>query len=312
MVDADRNGLSPTDSQRNGLFDLDKETRKPDWLRVRLPSGEHVNRLNRLLRDKQLVTVCEEARCPNVHECWNRGTATFMILGDTCTRSCGFCNVKTGRPAPVDWEEADRVAEAAERMQLNHVVVTSVDRDDLPDGGAALFALVIRRLKRRLPESTVEVLIPDFKGSAAGLRLVIDEGPDVLNHNIETVPRLYSRVRPQADYEQSLVLLRRSDRAGCYTKSGLMVGLGENDEEVRETIGDLHRHGTSFITIGQYLQPTKNHLPVDRYVHPDTFGEYAEYARSLGVERVQSGPLVRSSYHAEEALSPTDSQWTSR
>jgi lipoyl synthase len=277
-------------------------SRKPDWLKVRLPSGEGVQRVGRLLRDKQLVTVCEEARCPNLHECWTRGTATFMILGDTCTRSCGFCNVKTGRPGTVDWDEADRVAEAAAKMGLRHVVVTSVDRDELPDKGAGLFALVIRKLRQRLPGATVEVLIPDFKGDASCLRLVLDERPDVLNHNIETVPRLYREVRPQAGYQQSLTLIKRAAKAGFFTKSGLMVGLGETDDEVLGVIDDLHAHDCRFITIGQYLQPTQRHLPVRRYVPPEQFRAYAEHARSVGVEKVQAGPLVRSSYHAEEAF----------
>lgn len=279
---------------------------KPDWLKVRLPSGDQVNALNQLLRSKKLVTVCEEARCPNMHECWNKGTATFMILGDTCTRSCGFCNVKTGRPGTVDWDEADRVAEAAERMQLKHVVVTSVDRDELPDKGAGLFALTIRKLRQRLPEAQVEVLIPDFKGDASCLRLVLAEKPDVLNHNVETIARLYSRVRPQADYQQSLELIRRAEAAGFLTKSGFMVGLGETDDEILDLIRDLKEAHTRFITIGQYMQPTKKHLPVERYVHPDQFQRYAEFAKSIGVERVQSGPLVRSSYHAEEALTEED------
>jgi len=276
--------------------------RKPDWLKVRLPSGEGVQQVGRLLRDKRLVTVCEEARCPNLHECWTKGTATFMILGDTCTRSCGFCNVKTGRPGTVDWDEPDRVVEAAERMGLKHVVVTSVDRDELPDKGAGLFALVIRKLKQRLPGIVVEVLIPDFKGDPACLRLVLAESPDVLNHNVETVPRLYREVRPQAGYQQSLTLLKRAADAGFTTKSGLMVGLGEEDDEVLRTLDDLRAHDCRFVTIGQYLQPTKGHLPVKRYVHPDLFAAWADYARSIGIDRAQFGPLVRSSYHAEEAL----------
>lgn len=284
------------------MSDAPARPRKPDWLRVRLPSGEGVARLNHLLREKQLVTVCEEARCPNMHECWNQGTATFMILGDTCTRSCGFCNVKTGRPGTVDWDEAGRVAEAAAQMQLKHVVITSVDRDELPDKGAGLFALTIRQVRRRLPQATIEVLIPDFKGDAACLRLVLAEQPDVLNHNVETVARLYRRVRPQADYAQSLELIRRAAAAGFHTKSGFMVGLGETDDEVLDLIRDLKAHDTRFITIGQYLQPTKRHLEVERYVHPDQFLEYGRFAKSIGVEKIQAGPLVRSSYHAGEEL----------
>jgi len=272
--------------------------RKPDWLKVRLPSGAGVVKMNQLLRQKKLVTVCEEARCPNMHECWTQGTATFMILGDTCTRSCGFCNVKTGRPGTVDWDEADRVAEAAGQMQLKHVVITSVDRDELPDKGAGLFALTIRKVRKALPEATIEVLIPDFRGDAACLRLVLAEKPDVLNHNVETIARLYRTVRPQAVYQESLELIRRAAQAGFFTKSGFMVGLGETDAEVLELIRDLKAHDARFITIGQYLQPTKQHLPVERYVHPDQFLEYARFAKSLGVEKIQAGPLVRSSYHA--------------
>lgn len=275
---------------------------KPDWLKVRLPSGEAVARMNHLLRDKKLVTVCEEARCPNMHECWTQGTATFMILGDTCTRSCGFCNVKTGRPGTVDWDEADRVAEAAGQMQLSHVVITSVDRDELPDKGAGLFALTIRKVRKALPQATIEVLIPDFRGDASCLRLVLAEKPDVLNHNVETIARLYRTVRPQADYAQSLELIRRAADAGFYTKSGFMVGLGETDDEVMRLIEDLHAHNTRFITIGQYLQPTLKHLPVERYVHPDQFLEYGRHAKAIGVEKIQAGPLVRSSYHAGEEL----------
>ncbi len=277
-------------------------TRKPDWLKVRLPSGEGVVRMNHLLRDKKLVTVCEEARCPNLHECWTQGTATFMILGDTCTRSCGFCNVKTGRPGTVDWDEAERVAEAAGQMKLSHVVITSVDRDELPDKGAGLFALTIRKVRKVLPAATIEVLIPDFRGDPACLRLVLAEKPDVLNHNVETIARLYRTVRPQADYAQSLELIQRAAKAGFFTKSGFMVGLGETDEEILDLIRDLKAHDARFITIGQYLQPTKQHLPVERYVHPDQFLEYARFAKSIGVEKIQAGPLVRSSYHAGEEL----------
>jgi lipoyl synthase len=276
--------------------------RKPDWLKVRIPSGEKVAALNRLLKSKKLVTVCEEARCPNMHECWNQGTATFMILGDTCTRSCAFCNVKTGRPGTIDWSEADRVVEATRQMGLRHVVITSVDRDELPDRGAGLFGLVIHKLKQELPDVSVEVLIPDFKGDYACLRLVLAEKPDVLNHNIETAASLYSLVRPQAGYQQSLTLLQRAANEGFFTKSGLMVGLGETDEDVYQIIRDLHAHNTRFITIGQYLQPTKKHIGVDRFVHPDQFAAYADYARSIGVDKVQSGPLVRSSYHAADAM----------
>jgi lipoic acid synthetase len=237
-----------------------------------------------------------------MHECWTQGTATFMILGDTCTRSCGFCNVKTGRPGTVDWDEADRVAEAAGQMKLKHVVITSVDRDELPDKGAGLFALTIRKVRKALPEASIEVLIPDFRGDASCLRLVLAEKPDVLNHNVETISRLYRTVRPQAVYQESLELIKRAAQAGFFTKSGFMVGLGETDDEVLELIRDLKQFDVRFITIGQYLQPTKKHLPVERYVHPDQFLEYARFAKSIGVEKVQAGPLVRSSYHAGDEL----------
>jgi lipoic acid synthetase len=275
---------------------------KPEWLKIRLRHGQELQNINRLMREQRLATVCEEARCPNLHECWNKGTATFLILGDTCTRSCGFCNIKTGRPGVVDWDEPERVLDAVRKMKLNYVVLTSVDRDELPDKGAGVFALTIHKLKREFPELKVEVLIPDFKGDYSALRLVLQEKPDVLNHNVETAARLYRTVRPQADYQQSLTLLLRAKKNGFYTKSGFMVGIGENDEDIRGIIRDLHAHQVDFITIGQYLQPTAKHLPVDRYVHPDQFDEFARYAREIGVPKVQSGPLVRSSYHADEAF----------
>jgi lipoic acid synthetase len=275
---------------------------KPEWLKIRLRHGEELQNINRLMREQRLSTVCEEARCPNLHECWNKGTATFLILGDTCTRSCGFCNIKTGRPGIVDWDEPDRVVDAVRKMNLKYVVLTSVDRDELPDKGAGVFALTIHKLHREFPELKIEVLIPDFKGDYSALRLVLQEKPDVLNHNVETAARLYGTVRPQADYQQSLTLLLRAKKNGFYTKSGFMVGIGENDEDIQGIIRDLHAHQVDFITIGQYLQPTAKHLPVDRYVHPDMFDEYARYARSIGVPKVQSGPLVRSSYHADEAF----------
>ncbi len=272
---------------------------RPDWLKVRIPSGENYARLKGMIDHHRLHTVCEEARCPNMGECWNAGTATFMILGDVCTRSCGFCAVKTGRPVTLDTDEPGRVAEAIGLMKVRHAVITSVNRDELPDGGAAIFAETIRQARRVNPAVTIEVLIPDFRGVAWALQLVIDERPDILNHNTETVPRLYSRVRPQAKYGRSLEVLHRGHAAGMVTKSGLMLGLGETPGEVRAVMADLREAGCAILTLGQYLQPTRDHLPVDRYVHPDEFAEYKNEGRSMGFRHVESGPLVRSSYHAE-------------
>jgi lipoic acid synthetase len=261
------------------------------------------DRLRGLMRDLGLHTVCEEARCPNVGECWNRGTATFMILGDVCTRACGFCAVKTGLPGlPPDPAEPRRVAEAVARMGLRHAVITSVNRDDQADGGASIFAACIREIRRRLPGCAVEVLIPDFKGDRAALQVVIDARPDVLNHNTETVPRLYRHVRPGARFDRSLELLRRSKDAGLLTKSGIMVGLGEEWEEVRDTVGQIRAAGADILTVGQYLRPSPEHLPVLRYYTPGEFDEIKRYALSLGYPHVESGPLVRSSYHADEQV----------
>ncbi len=251
----------------------------------------------------RLHTVCEEARCPNMGECWNAGTATFMILGDVCTRSCGFCAVKTGKPSEgLDWDEPYRVAEAVQLLGLRHAVITSVNRDERRDGGAPIFAETIREIRRRVPGCRVEVLIPDFKGSEEALNLVLDAQPDVLNHNLETVPRLYSIVRPQANYRQSLEVLERAKKRGFLTKTGLMVGIGEQYEEVLEVLGDVRAVHCDIVTVGQYLQPTKDHLPIDRYVHPDEFRMYKEVGMKMGFKHVESGPLVRSSYHAERAL----------
>jgi lipoic acid synthetase len=271
---------------------------KPDWLKVKLPGGEEYVRLKSLVATHRLHTVCEEARCPNMGECWNSGTATFMILGEVCTRSCGFCAVRTGKPAELDLEEPARVAEAIRLLGVRHAVVTSVNRDELPDGGAALFAETIRRMRAVTPSVTVEVLVPDFRGVWSALELVIGASPDILNHNIETVPRLYPVARPQARYDRSLELLRRGKRGGMTTKSGLMVGLGEAKEEVMGVIRDLRGVGCDILTIGQYLQPRKDNLPVDRYVHPDEFREYERVGHESGFAHVESGPLVRSSYHA--------------
>jgi len=275
--------------------------RRPEWIKARAPMGPGYERLRLLMREHDLHTVCEEARCPNVGECWNRGTATFMILGDVCTRACGFCAVKTGLPArPPDPAEPRRVADAAVRMGLKHAVVTSVNRDDQKDGGAGVFAAVVREIRDRLPGCAVEVLIPDFKGDVAAQDTVIGARPDILNHNTETVPRLYRQVRPGARFQRSLDLLRRSKDAGLLTKSGIMVGLGEEMGEVHETIAAIRSAGTDVLTVGQYLRPSAEHLPLVRYYEPREFEELKAFAQGLGFGHVESGPLVRSSYHADE------------
>ncbi|HEX8037415.1 MAG TPA: lipoyl synthase [Ktedonobacterales bacterium] len=274
--------------------------RRPDWLRVRVPTGENYDELKRLMRSKALHTVCEEARCPNIGECWSHRTATFMILGSVCTRSCGFCAVATGRPMALDWEEPRRVAEAVAQMGLRHVVVTSVNRDELHDGGATIFAATIRWIRRLNPECAVEVLTPDFKGSRDALKILLDARPSVYSHNVETVPRLYRRVRPQAVYERSLDVLRWSKEMypDIPTKTGFMLGLGETKDEVLALMHDIHAADVDIITIGQYLQPSHEHLPIERYVTPEEFREFAREGRAMGFRHVESGPLVRSSYHA--------------
>jgi len=277
--------------------------RRPEWLKAKIPGGENYTGLLEIMRKEKLHTVCEEARCPNIGECWNARTATFMILGDICTRSCGFCAVKTARPEyGLDWDEPRRVAEAAAKMGLRHAVVTSVNRDEREDGGAPIFAETIRQLRESVPGIRVEVLIPDFKGSESALDLVLDAKPDVLDHNVETVPRLYRTVRPQANYVQSLEVLDRAKRKGFVTKTGMMVGIGERSEEVLEVMKDLRVVKCDILTIGQYLQPTKEHLPVQRYVHPDEFRMFKEKGMMMGFRHVESGPLVRSSYHAASQI----------
>ena len=277
--------------------------RLPEWLRKPHRNSEADHELKKTLRARGLNTVCEEARCPNRSECFARGAATFMILGDVCSRSCGFCSVKTGRGLPMETlsAEPEQVADAAAHLNLRYIVITSVNRDELPDGGALHFAKTITAVRRRLPDSKVEVLTPDFKGSHRALETVLDSRPDTFNHNIETAPRLYARVRPQAEYRQSLGLLRhaRHYAPGILTKSGFMVGLGERKDEVHQLLEDLRRHEVDVVTIGQYLQPTRAHLPVADYVHPDVFDEYARYGEGLGFHAVYAGPLVRSSYMAE-------------
>ena len=285
-------------SKRNASVPID--THRPDWLRVRLPGGTHYNELKGIIRGLELHTVCEEARCPNIGECWEARTATFMILGDTCTRACGFCAVKTGRPGTLDLGEPLRVAEAVERMGLKHAVITSVNRDELEDGGAAIFAGTIRQIRKRLPNCGIEVLIPDFMGDEAALGTVLRARPDILNHNIETVPRLYPQVRPKGRYPRSLELLASAKRmdATVYSKSGIMLGLGEDLAEVVQVFRDLRAHDVEILTVGQYLRPTANHLPLVRYVTPEEFAQLKVEALSLGFRHVESGPLVRSSYHA--------------
>jgi lipoic acid synthetase len=274
--------------------------RKPDWLKVRLSASKEYAEIKKLVKDQALHTVCESARCPNIGECWNQRTATFMILGDICTRSCGFCAVKTGRPIGLDRLEPDRVAAAVKTLQLKHAVITSVNRDELSDGGSSIFADTITAIRKAIPSCRIEVLIPDFKGCDRSLKSVLDAGPDILNHNTETVPRLYSKVRPQADYKQSLNVIKFSKNYGAMTKSGIMVGIGETIDEIYQVMRDLNRHGCDIMTIGQYLQPTKKHLPVERYVTPQEFLEFKLYGDSLGFRHVESGPLVRSSYHAAD------------
>ncbi|MEE9218798.1 MAG: lipoyl synthase [Acidobacteriota bacterium] len=272
---------------------------RPAWLRVRLPQGETYLRLRRLVRRERLHTVCESASCPNIGECWSRGTATFMLLGNTCTRSCGFCDVRTGRPSPPDPHEPERVARAVRSLGLRYAVITSVNRDELEDGGAGHWAETVRWVRRLNPECAVEVLIPDFQGAFEALDRVLDAAPDVLSHNVETVPRLYRRVRPQADYGQSLAVLAHAAGRGFIAKSGLMLGLGERARELRTVLNDLHQHGCSVVTIGQYLRPSAAHLPVERYATPEEFESWRQEALELGLRHVESGPLVRSSYHAD-------------
>jgi len=278
--------------------------RRPDWIRVRAPSGKTYQQLQVLMRSKVLHTVCEEALCPNVGECWGAGTATFLMLGDVCTRSCGFCDVKRGRPSPLDWEEPERVAQAVKSMNLRHAVITSVNRDDRQDGGAPLFAMVIRRIHQVHPGCSVEVLVPDFKGRLEALRIVLDARPEILNHNVETVPRLFKLVQPQDRYQWAAATLsnaRKLDPA-VLTKSGIMLGLGETIDEVRQVMCNQRDWGVDIFTLGQYLQPSRRHLPIARYYTPDEFNDLKEYGLSIGFKWVESGPLVRSSYHAAEQV----------
>ena len=274
--------------------------KKPDWLRVKLPIGESYKHVRSLVDTHKLHTICESGNCPNMGECWGEGTATFMILGNVCTRSCGFCAVATGRPAAVDFDEPQRVAEAINLMKVKHAVITSVDRDELKDGGSIIWYNTIRAVKALNPDTTLETLIPDFKGDKENIGRIIEAAPEVVSHNIETVERLTRQVRIQAKYRRSMEVLKTLKEGGMRTKSGIMLGLGEKREEVIQTITDLKNSGVDVITIGQYLQPTKKHLPVERFVHPDEFKEYREIGYELGVDYMECGPLVRSSYHSEK------------
>ena len=290
--------------QRNYKDVVEKEKpglgKRPDWLKVRLPSGDNYREVLSMMRRSKLNTVCEEAKCPNLAECWNNRTATYMILGDTCTRSCGFCDVKMGRPAFLDWDEPNRVSDSVIELGLKHVVITSVNRDELKDGGAAIFSKTVELIRQKNPKCTIEILIPDFQGVEEAFEFIMNNPPDILNHNLETVQRLYHAVRPQANYQRSLDLIKWFKKRRMRTKSGIMVGIGERTEEVLSLMNDLRNHECDIMTIGQYLQPTKNHLPVDRYVTLEEFAMYKEEGLKLGFEAVESGPLVRSSYHAEK------------
>ncbi|HKZ43743.1 MAG TPA: lipoyl synthase [Anaerolineales bacterium] len=278
--------------------------RRPDWIRVRAPSGETYQKLHQLMRVKELHTVCEEAMCPNMGECWGSGTATFLMLGDVCTRSCVFCDIKHGKPSPLDWLEPERVAQAVKSMDLKHAVITSVNRDERKDGGAPIFAMVIRRIRQLLPGCSIEVLIPDFKGSLEALKMVMDARPEILNHNVETVPRLFKQIQPQDHYEWAAATLSNAKKLepDVLTKSGIMVGLGEELDEVKEVMRDQRSWGVDILTVGQYLQPSKKHYPISRYYTLEEFQEIKDYGLSIGFKWVESGPLVRSSYHAAEQV----------
>ncbi len=274
--------------------------KRPDWLKVKLPTGDNYLDVKNLMRRQKLNTVCEEAKCPNIAECWNHRSATFMILGDTCTRSCGFCNIKVGMPNELDLDEPKGVLGSVIELNLRHVVITSVNRDELYDGGASIFKECVRLIREYKNDCTVEILIPDFKGEEHAFEIIMQSPPDILNHNLETVPRLYHVVRPQAKYERSLALIKWFKEKGLKTKSGIMVGIGETKEEVVELMHDLINNGCDILTIGQYLQPTKMHLPVDRFVNPEEFKFYKEEGLKMGFKIVESAPLVRSSYRADQ------------
>jgi lipoic acid synthetase len=288
----------------NSLSDSSTRIKKPDWLRVKLPTGENYKHVRGLVDTHKLHTICESGNCPNMGECWGEGTATFMILGNVCTRSCGFCAVATGRPQSVDWDEPQRVAEAIYLMKVKHAVITSVDRDELKDGGSIIWYNTIKAVKSLTPDTTLETLIPDFKGQQENIDRVIEAAPEVVSHNIETVERLTRQVRIQAKYRRSMEVLKILKQGGMRTKSGIMLGLGEQKEEVLQTLRDLHNSGVDVITIGQYLQPTAKHLKVVRFVHPDEFAAFREAGYEMGFDYVESGPLVRSSYHSDRHVIP--------
>ncbi len=278
--------------------------RRPDWIKVKAPTGETYEHVRGLMRSKALHTVCEEARCPNMGECWNAGTATFLMMGDTCTRSCGFCDIKTGMPTPLDYGEPMRIARAVQAMNLRHVVITSVNRDERQDGGAPIFAMVIRAIRKLQPGCSIEVLIPDFKGDPQALQIVMDAQPEILNHNVETVPRLFRKVQPQDEYDWALTTLRNAKAMDplVLTKSGIMVGLGEDFDEVVAVMHDLAELNVDILTIGQYLQPSRKHLPIERYYTPEEFDELKRLGLDMGFKWVESGPLVRSSYKADQQV----------
>lgn len=286
----------------NTLVGKTNPQRKPKWLRVKLPTGESYKKVRGLVDDYKLHTICESGNCPNMGECWGAGTATFMILGNTCTRSCGFCSVSTGRPEDADPFEPARVAQSIKLMEIKHAVITSVDRDDLEDGGSEIWAMTIRSIRRQSPDTTMETLIPDFAGKWENLQRIIDVAPNIVSHNLETVRRLTKEVRIQAKYDRSLEVLRRLKQAGMKTKSGIMLGLGESHEEVIEAMDDLRSVGVDVLTLGQYLQPTPKHLAVAEFITPEVFAEYEKIGLEKGFRFVESGPLVRSSYHAEKHL----------
>jgi lipoic acid synthetase len=288
----------------SNIVETESKIKKPNWLRVKLPTGESYKHVRGLVDTHKLHTICESGNCPNMGECWGEGTATFMILGNVCTRSCGFCAVATGRPDPIDWDEPQRVAEAIHLMKVKHAVITSVDRDEVKDGGSIIWYNTIKAVKSLNPDTTLETLIPDFKGEKENIQRIIEAAPEVVSHNIETVERLTRKVRIQAKYWRSMEVLRTLKEGGMRTKSGIMLGLGETKEEVIQTIKDLAASNVDVITIGQYLQPTKKHLPVQRFAHPDEFKEYKAIGYDLGVDYVESGPLVRSSYHSEKHIVP--------
>jgi len=279
-----------------------KYTKKPDWLRVKLPIGKEYKEVRQIVSEHKLHTICESGSCPNMGECWGNGTATFMILGNTCTRSCGFCNVHTGRPSPVDWEEPKMVAESIRLMKLKHAVITSVDRDDLKDGGSMIWAETVNEVRKACPGITMETLVPDFQGKWENLQRIIDVHPEIVSHNLETVRRLTKEVRVQAKYDRSLEALKRLKEGGMKTKSGIMLGLGETEDEVYETMDDLRHVGVDVLTIGQYMQPSKKHLEVIEFIKPEIFATYKEIGLKKGFRFVESGPLIRSSYHAERHL----------